>query len=196
MANECASKNLYNSLTHCPGKAVPSGLRQRVYFIAKSDIVTWPALPDTAERSMGELAAYKGNFVLASDKKWQAIDLVLNKGKIECESQGEHPARTYLNKLSLSSPIINEAATGFARQANSDYLVFLVQQRDGKFRVIGNAMYETDTKPKLSSGEGVAGDVGMMVEIEVTDICPAPFYPGEIEVEGGKISGATGLPIL
>ena len=72
--------------------------------------------------------------------------------------------------------------------------MYLVQRRDGKFRVIGNEMFETDTKPKQDGGEGVTGEQGTSLEISVTDVCPAPYYPGKIETEDGDISGETGKP--
>lgn len=192
--NNCDAKNLYKSLGFCKGTTILPGIRTTVYYIPKRDIVTWPTLPSTATATMGELAKYTGNFVLASDKKWLKIDLIDNKGKIEAESQGDKPARSFLNKITLSHPGTDEEATGFARQANSDDFVYLVQRRDGKFRVIGNEMFETDTKPKQDGGEGVTGEQGTSLEISVTDVCPAPYYPGKIETEDGDISGETGKP--
>ena len=70
--------------------------------------------------------------------------------------------------------------------------MYLVQQRNGKFRVIGCEEFETDTKPTQALGEGVTGEAGTTIEIEATDLCPAPFYPGKIEAEDGDISGADG----
>ena len=49
-------------------------------------------------------------------------------------------------------PETDEEATGFARQANADDFVYLVQTRNGKFRVLGNESFRTDTKPKQDSG--------------------------------------------
>lgn len=192
----CTSAALYNSLEFCKGKTVLPGIRSRVFYIPKRDIVTWPTLPDEAETNMSEIASYVGNFVLAADKKWRFIDLVDNKGKIECESQGDKPSRTFLNKISLLHPETDAEASGFARQANADDFVYLVQRRDGKFRVLGNKSFETDTKPKQDGGEGVSGESGTTLEIEVTDVCPAPYYPGNIDTEDGIISGATGEPVV
>ena len=53
-------------------------------------------------------------------------------------------------------------------------------------------MFNTDVKPKLALGEGTTGEAGTTLEIEVTDLSPAPFYPGIIETEDGDISGADG----
>lgn len=197
---KCTNIGLYESLTYCKGETLLPGVRPKVFSIAKRDIVTWPTLPkvgDTEVTKANELASYKGNFVLESDKKWVEIDVLDNTGEITWETQGDKPCRTFLNKFSISHPRIDESAAAFQRQALSDDMVYLVQQRNGQFRVLGNEMFETDTKPKGSSGKEAtsAGDMGSQFEIEVTDVAPAPFYPGEIETADGKISGADGSVI-
>lgn len=192
MASTCTNAALYQSLPFCKGTTILPGIRARLYYVPKSDIVKWPILPATAETKMGELATYSGEFILAADKKWRYIDLVDNKGKIESESQGDKPARTFLNKTSVVIPETDEEATGFCRQANADDFVYLLQRRNGRARVLGNEMFETDTKPKQDSGEGVTGDFGTTLDIEVTDVCPAPYYHGTIETEDGSFSGLDG----
>ncbi len=182
------------SLQYCKGTPILPGIRSRLYFIPKRDIVKWPTLPNTAETEMGELATYEGDFTLASEAKWKFIDLVDNKGKIESESQGDKPARSFLNKTSVTHPETDEEATGFARQANYDDFVYLFQVRSGKFRVLGSEMFPTDTKPKQDSGEGVTGDFGTTLDIESTDVCPAPYYKGKIVTAEGTIDAATGQP--
>lgn len=195
MAKVCTNAALYGSLPFCKGKTILPGIRSRLYYIAKRDIVKWPVLPETAETDMSELAAYDGDFVLVADKHWNYIDLVDNKGKIESESQGDKPARSFINKTSVVHPETDEHATGFARQANSDDFVYLLQVRNGKFRVLGCEAFPTDTKPKQDSGEGVTGDFGTTLEIEATDVCPAPYYKGKIVTEDGIIDAATGQPV-
>ena len=188
MATECSNAVLYSSLGFCKGKPLLPGIRTRVYYIPKSDIVKFPTLPDKATENMASLATYTGSFELEAEKKWKYIDLIDNKGKIESESQGDFPARTFINKISLVHPETDEEATGFARQANADDFVYLVQTRNGKFRVLGNESFRTDTKPKQDSGEGVSGDFGTTIDIEVTDVCPAPYYTGEIVTDEGTIN--------
>ncbi len=197
---KCTNIGLYESLIYCKGETLLPGVRPRVFSIAKRNIVTWPTLPkvgDVEITKANELASYKGNFVLASDKKWVEIDVLDNTGEITWETQGDKPCRTFLNKFPIHHPRIDESAAAFQRQALSDDMVYLVQQRNGQFRVLGNEMFETDTKPKGSSGKEAtsAGDMGSQFEIEVTDVAPAPFYPGEIETADGKISGADGSVI-
>lgn len=195
--NPCAQSAPYESLRFCQGTRVIPGIRDRVYYIAKRDIVKWPKLPavngDSVQAS--KLATYEGDFTLASDKKWQRIDLTLNKGNVEWETQGEQPSCTFLNKLTASYPGTSAEAAAFCGLAVNDDLVYLVQQRDGQFRVLGNEMFNTVSKPKGSTGEGTSTNGGTDIEIEATDIYPAPFYPGKIETaDDGDLSGATGEP--
>lgn len=190
----CNNTGLYDSLKFCQGTTVLPGIRNHIYGLPKRDIVAWPKRPQPGAdaATMASIASYSGNFTLAADRKWLRIDLVLNKGQIEAEVQGEQPSRTFLNKLSAVHPSVEEEATAFAQQVTQDDFVFLVPQRNGKYRVLGNEMFNTDVKPKLALGEGTTGEAGTTLEIEVTDLSPAPFYPGIIETEDGDISGADG----
>lgn len=194
MADKCDSADLYNSLGWCKGKTVLPGIRTRVYYTKKSNIVTWPKLPgEVAEgKTMGVLATYTGNFVLAADKTWLNLDVLTAESPVTSESQGDMPARSFMNKVTLKHAGVEEEATGFARQANADDIVYLVQQRNGKFRVVGNEMFETDTKPSQELGASNTDKAGTSLAVEVTDVCPSPFYPGKIETEDGDISGLDG----
>lgn len=172
------------------------GIKAAVYFIPKRDIVTWPTLPALGDaENMAALATYSGNFVLASDKKWLTIQSLSTKSSVTTETQGEYPSVTALNKITLKHPGTDEEAAGFCRQAMADDLVFLVQQRNGKFRVIGSEQFESTTKPSQALGEGNTGEAGTTLEVEATDVCPAPFYPGNIETASGTISGENGSKV-
>ena len=190
---KCDSVDLYSSLDFCEGQTVLPGIRKKVYFQKKSNIVKWPELPELEDgKSMAELATYSGDFTLAADKKWLVVKNMDSKSDVNCETQGEKPSVTHLNKASIVHPGTEEEAAGFCRMAAADDLVFLVQQRNGKFRVLGSQEFETVVKPTTALGQGVTGTAGTTLEIEATDVCPAPFYPGKIEIEDGDIKGSDG----
>lgn len=191
----CTSQSLYEGLDWCQGTPVLPGIRGKVYYLPKKDIVSWPTLPNvtgTANQHMANLATYSGNFVLAADKVWLNLDIVDKSSSISSEAQGEQPCITSLNKATFLHPGTKEQITGFVRQANCDDLVYIVFEKDGKARVIGNEMYQTVTKASQASGSQPTDEAGTTIEVEVTDVCPAPFYPGEIVTADGTISGETG----
>lgn len=190
---KCSNNTLYNSLGWCNGKTTLPGIRRRVYFIPKDEILAWPSLPEVSDASdMSDLAKYSGNFTLAADKKWRSLDVLDAKSNTSSEPTGDKPSRIYLNKATLKHAGTDEEATGFARQANIDNLIYLVQERNKKFRVIGSDDFDVDTKVSQALGEGYSGEAGTTIEIEAPDVCPAPFYFGKIETEDGDISGVDG----
>lgn len=195
MKKNCTAVNLYDSLIHCKGETVLPGLRPRAWWIPKSQIVKWPTLakPTDEGATMESIATYKGDFALAADAVWLFIDILDTASNVTSASQGDKPSKTFLNSSTLKYAGNNEAATGFARMVNCDDGVFIVQQRDGKFRVIGNEMFETNTNPGQDSGMAVTDASGTTLEISVTDICPAPFYVGKLLTAEGVIDCATGL---
>lgn len=194
MVQNCSTSALYDSLRFCDGKTVMPGLRRKAYFIPKADIVTFPSLPelDAEGVTMESLSVLQGDFVLAADAKFKAIDLDDTASNVTSESQGEYPSKSFLNKATFKHPGKAEEATGFCRLANGSDLIFIYQERDGQFRVLGNEMFRTNIKPSQESGAKETDASGTTLAIEVSDKCPAPFYVGTISTDDGDIDAATG----
>lgn len=190
----CPTLDIYESLEHCLGDTVLPGLRQRAWGIPKKQILKWPKLPAPSDEdaTMASIATYADDFTLAADAAFFAVDILDTASNIKSESQGNLPSKTFLNTLTLKYAGNNAAATGFCRLANSDDLVYIIQQRDGSFRVLGNEKFRTDTKPSQDSGMEVTDASGTQLEITVTDVCPAPFYTGKFKTAEGIMNCATG----
>ena len=190
----CAAMNLYDSVRFCDGTTVMPGVRRKAYFISQDNIVKYPELPKLSDEEvqMGELATYVGDFTLAADAKFKVIDLDDSASNVICESQGEKPSKSFLNKATFKHPGKGEVATGFARLANASNLLFIYQERDGAFRVIGNQMFSTNVKPTQESGAKETDASGTTFNIEVSDVAPAPFYKGVIKTDQGDIDASTG----
>ena len=180
----------YQDLEWCDGDIHLPGIRGIVRAIAKRDILKWPTLPKTALTDMGVLATYSGDFILAAGAVWKNVGVIVDKSPVESKSQGVRPSKSFLNTATLLHPGTGEAATGFARQANNDDMVYIVQQKDGKFRVLGNEMYQTDTTFDQKLGGAATDEMGTTFTVSVTDVCPAPFYIGEIVTADGIINAA------
>lgn len=194
MGENCAAMNLYDSVRFCDGTTVMPGVRRKAYFISQDNIVKYPELPKLSDEDvqMGKLGTYDGDFTLAADAKFKVIDLDDSASNVVCESQGEKPSKSFLNKATFKHPGKGEVATGFARLANASNLLFIYQERDGAFRVIGNQMFSTNVKPTQESGAKETDASGTTLNIEVSDVCPAPFYKGIIKTDEGDIDASTG----
>ncbi|MDR0685964.1 MAG: hypothetical protein LBF79_00675 [Dysgonamonadaceae bacterium] len=179
------------SLNWCDGKINLPGIRTNVYFIPKRDIVLWPTLAETYTTDMSVLATYSGDFTLETDKKWQKLQVLVDKSPVTSASQGTKPSKTALNTATFVHPGTEELATAFCRLANNDDYVYIVQTKPGKYRVIGNEMYQTETNPSQALGGSPTDEMGTTLEVSVTDVMPAPFYNGLIETVDGDINEST-----
>lgn len=195
----CTHKDLYGNINWCTGTTALPGIRKRIYYIPKHSIVTWPKLNNISEvataADANKLVQLEGDFVLAADAHWKYMEIVPDESKIETSSQGSKPSKSKLNKLSAKLYSIDEDAAAFDRMSLNDDLAFLVPQKNGKYRLLGNEMFETEVDVKSTTGAKATDAMGTTVEVSVTDVCAAPFYVGEVDTIEGKFSALTGEPI-
>ena len=184
MATNCTS--ILKSLAWCQGTPELPGIKRRIYYIGKDQIVKWPTL---AHDNRGRLtaAAYVGNFVLAADATWKFIDILPDKSQLTSEAQGEYPSMTQLNKLTAVHPGVGVDASALAAYVNNNDCVYLVETVPGKFRVVGSEAWLVKSTVAQDLGQGPTGTTSTTLSVEATDECPAPFYYGKIETEDGTI---------
>lgn len=187
MPTNTCTKVQQKSVSWCQGTPELPGIKRRIYYIAKSFIVSWPTLPkDEVGRPIA--AKYTGSFVLAADATWKHIDVLPDKCQVTSEAQGEVPSQTQLNKLTAVHPSVGEEASAAAGYINNSDNVFLVEDMKGKFRVIGSDLYNTKATVAQDLGQGATGTTSTTINAEATDVVPAPFYEGEIVTEDGIIN--------
>lgn len=181
------------SLDWCEGKVVMPGIRKRLYFIAKSHIAEWPTMTVDPDTGRPTSAALSGNFELEADKYFHHIDILVDKSQLTSEAQGEYPSQTQLNKLAAVHPDVEEDATIGAANFNNTDNVYIVPTMSGKFRVLGNKLYQGKATYAQDLGQGATGTASSTLNVEHTDLIPAPFYTGKIYIADGKyINAATG----
>jgi len=191
----CADeRDLYADVKFCRGKKSNPGTRSHFYMLKKSNVLDWPAVNANAA-SLAEVSTLVGDFTLAADKKWVRIDLVPNQNEVNSEQVGQWGSYMFKNTYNALVPGTEEEATGLAAELNNDNCIFLVPQRNGKYRLLGNEMFDCVVKPSLASGKTSDDTNATTLAIEVEDDIPAPFYAGKIETSDGDISGADGKPI-
>ena len=178
--------NIQQSLGWCQGTPELPGVKRRVYYLAKSEIVEWPALSRDANGRITS-AQYSGSFTLKADSKWKYIDILPDKSQLTSEPQGELPSQTQLNKLVAVHPGVGLRASAAAAYINIYDNVFIVEDMKGFFRVVGCDKWQTKSTVNQDLGQGPTGSTSTTINVEATDECPAPFYFGLIETEDGDI---------
>lgn len=176
--------NLQKSLGWCEGKTALPGIRRRLYYLSKSLILKWPERDkDTAGRLKS--ANLKGDFTLAADTKWKYIDVLVNKSGLTSEPQGEQPSQTQLNKLVAVHPGTGAEASAASAYINNDDTAALIQDMEGNWRLLGSELYQGKGTVNQDLGQGPTGTASTTINLEATDLTPAPFYKGKIETEDG-----------
>lgn len=171
-------------------KSIP-GIYPDLYFIPKSDIVTWPALP-AAPASAADEVTYAGDFVLAALATWKKINCIDVKSQPQSEPQGEVRCKSFNNKMTIVVSLTEEKATAFAKLANNTDLVYIYREKDsGKWRVVGCEMFSSETKATLNIGSTPTGDRGVTIEVSASDYIPFPFYDGSIVGDDGDVNPST-----
>ncbi len=193
MAKVCADdRDLYEDLPSCKGQKSLPGTRNHMYLVRKANITAWPEWPDADTATLEEVAKVKGDFTLAADKKWLKVELVPNQNNIASERVGTYGAYLFRNTYTAVVPGSEEKQTALAAELVNDDCIFLVPQRNGKYRLIGNQMFNVDISPALATGSTVEDTNAITFTIACEDTIPAPFYPGKIATSDGDVSGATG----
>lgn len=184
---DCSS--IQKSLAWCQGRPQYAGIRRRLYYAAKANIVGWPQLPrDGQGRPAG--ATYDGIFVLATDKEWQYIDILPEKSQLTSETQGEYPMQSQLNKLVVVHPGIEEEATEFAAYIAGNDCVFLVEDMQGLIHVVGHEHFPLKVSVSQDTGQGPTGNTSTTITVEATDEVPAPIYEGLLVIEDREMTMA------
>ena len=182
---DCSS--VQKSLAWCQGRPELPGVKRRIYYISKYDVLQWPKLQHDANGRLTS-ASYAGDFVLRADKKWKYIDIISDKSQLTSEAQGEYPSQTQLNKLVAVHPGVGKEASEAAAYLNNNDNVFLVENMHGDFRVVGSDKWPTKTTVAQDLGQGATGTTSTTINVEASDECPAPFYAGKIATEDGDIN--------
>lgn len=176
----------YENIVKSTTKNVP-GLIPMGYWARKDDIETWPALP-AVPTTVAQEITLAGNFVMKTGKFFRTL-YTTDDGyaKLGSEVQGEKDNQTKKIKAQFYAPGTSDANLAFAKNADYDDLLFIFLERDRTRRVIGNEDFQTLTKVKDDTGEGVTGKKGIFVEIELDSLTPAPKYNGAIPLDGSQV---------
>ena len=195
MNPNCDTTSVYESVEACPGQRIMSGVRRRIYYIEKTKIVEWPTLPSPSDQNvkMEDLAKYTGDFTLANNATFKFLDLKDEASNVTFEPVGEDPSKLFNNQANAIVAGQPDAIKGFSREALNEDLVYVYQQRDGKFCVLGNEAFKCHTSPSGDTGAEVTAATTTTFAIQVYDECPVPTYVGKLHLSAEEyLDCATG----
>ena len=186
---------LFTDMKWTDGQVNPSGIATEVFYIPKSDIKTFPgvaAAPATPEANL----LLVGDFELVAGKTWFRLHSTQGKGEVSFEAIGEKECKLFMNKGKALFPDISAAARSHAKQSANSNLVYIFKlphQSEKRYVVLGDADYDTETKPQGTSGGEPGSQKGLTIDVEVPCFTPLPNYGGGIVLSDGTLDCTTGV---
>lgn len=178
---------IQRSLDWCEGKPQFAGIRRRIYYTAKSNLLSLPRV-EMDSKGHAVSGVLTGTFVLKEGKVFYGIDHLPDKAQVTSESQGEYPSQSSHDKAVLIYPGIgNEASVAASYFHNTDN-VYIIEDYSGSARVIGiEEMWKTKATVNMDFGQGAAGTASTTITIEGDNRIPFPEFRGKIVTEDGEI---------
>lgn len=189
MSKCVTAETIYQDIEFCQGKKSLPGIKPAIYGISTRDVLM---VPEPVGTDLKTRAVIKDDITLKSDAKWHKLDLVPDVNSFKSESQGQYGSKTFAVSCTAVMPGTSEEATAYCAEVNNDTMMYLVQQRDRKFRLIGSDVFPAQVNPAQDSGESPTDQNSTTLNITATSDVPAPFYQGKIVTEDGTINGTDG----
>ncbi len=184
MVNNCSG--IQKSVEWCEGACEPSGVQGRIYYISDSDVKSAPELPVDAH-GRPTSATLTGEFVLAEDAVFMAIDGLTTKAQHSSEAQGEYPNQTQLNKLTVVHPGVGPEASALPCYVNNTRCWYVFRDMRGRWRVLGSKRFHCKSTITQDNGQGETGETGTTLAAQCTGITVTPFYTGKLLTVDGEI---------
>lgn len=182
-------QTLFKSMGWCQGRTVKPGIRRHLYGVTNDQILKFPEI-QRDELGRVKSSLLKGNFSLVEGAVWAVFDHLPNKAEFKSETQGEYPSQSYKVTCKFVYPGVDQAAADATVAFLNASGVFLVEDMDGNFRMIGSEDYDVVITSSRDNGQGPTGTAGTTITIEASMDVDAPFYIGVIETEDGTVQAA------
>lgn len=178
---------IQKSLDWCEGKNQYAGIRRRLYYTSRSNVISYPRLP-LDENGRVTDSTLVDDFVLQECVVFQGIDIIPEKSQATSEAQGEYPSQTSLDKIVAVHPGVGPEASNAAAYCHNSDNVYVMQDVDGRARVIGiEDMWPVKSEVAQDFGQGPAGTASTTISITGTNRVPFPNYVGTLKTVDGDI---------
>lgn len=168
------------NLTDECGTVIKPGLTRKLYAVCACDIDVFPGF--LATTGAGDSITLDGNITLLTGKKFAEVGIVTDSGEIVHQGVGVVGSRSYNNQLTGKIRKTVAADEWFNKNRNACF-VFIVPEKDGTMRVLGNK----DVPAMITASEGKTGsgpESEKIWDFTILDTVGevAPVYTGTIDL--------------
>jgi hypothetical protein len=177
-----------SDLTQLPGNDNTPGLQKYIYYAPTADIDT---LPDPVQNStlgagsFADLCTVSSNIVMALNKEFKQLEVILEKAGYEIAAQGGRKSKNFLNTFKFVIAGSDASLRGFAQYCKNTDMVFLVPDADGGVNLFGDKRYPAQFESfKMISGEERGGDRHAEFTFVYARKGPLPVFTGAVTLTG------------
>lgn len=165
----------------CGIRTIP-GYKTKLYAVCACDIETFPGYLTTT--GVGDSITLDGDIVLKTDKKWAQLDTISETGKVTETEVGVIGSQVFQSQFEFKLP--KTLASDEWLDANPNAcMVFLIEDKDGKQRVLGNDKVPTTRTAAVgTNGPGLTDEKSWAITIMDNTGRIAPYYTGVIDLVG------------
>lgn len=182
----------YEALDFTTGSKNIPGLKPVGYYGFTKEATTIPELPDSPT-DMSAAGVITTNIVMAAGKTMYPMYGTLEKLNLRGEAQGERDSKSKVRTLTWKYPDVNADAIGFDIATNNENMFFIVEDHQGRFRMLGNKSIPAQVSAADDTGTASSDDKGYTYEISDFGIGAAPIYEGDIPVDSALMTAGVGL---
>jgi hypothetical protein len=182
----------YEALDWQSGKKNIPGLKPVGYFGFTSEASSIPELPETPV-AMSNAGVITANITMKSGKTMYPMYGTLTKLNLKGEPVGERDSMMKNRTLQWKYPDTDEAGIGFDIASNNANMFFVVEDQNGRARLIGNKSIPASVKSSDDTGSAPGDDKGYTFEISDFGIGAAPIYEGDIPVDSSLMTAGVGV---
>lgn len=159
------------------GRFNPAGTK-RVFYAFQEDILSFPTLADSETGLTFEsLVEYDGPIVMKTGKQFFPLYCTVETGEIRSTIAGPRDGKGFENVVGISFPGSEAEFLGFVASSANRNLVFIVEEKNNKVRVLGDltdpAFLDTS---ESNSGKAIADGRTTVLEFKASSATPPPIY--------------------
>lgn len=141
-----------SNLLHSTGAKNTAGNKVKIFFALYDDVDVLPKIAD-APTSFEAIPVIAGDITFKTGKQFFELYVTVETGVLTCNLVGEDDGKSFENQYSGFHPGNSKSFTGFSAYMANQNGIFLIEDNEGQFRLLGNDCYPA----KLSSIEATTG---------------------------------------
>jgi hypothetical protein len=156
------------------------GTKAQIFVVETKDIDT-EGVPMSSPTTLAEKVTISDTHVLATGKKFTAIDVELDTGELQAKIAGDRGGKSVKPEVDFQLSRFNPQSLGFMKTVNNGRFIVLVPLPDGSVVQVGSKDFPAEINAEGSTGKNASGVRATKFKVE-SMANAIFFYQGTIDL--------------